>query len=43
MDNKILERIFRKYMRKEDLEKYQINQEEFKITEFEKYVVIENK
>ena len=28
---------------KEDLEKYQINQEEFKITEFEKYVVIENK
>ena len=30
-------------IRKEDLEKYQINQEEFKITEFEKYVVIENK
>ena len=28
---------------KKDLEKYQINQEEFKITEFEKYVVIENK
>lgn len=30
-------------IRKEDLEKYQINQEKFKITEFEKYVVIENK
>ena len=30
-------------IRKEDLEKYQINQEEFKITEFKKYVVIENK
>lgn len=30
-------------IRKEDLEKYQINQEKFKITEFEKYVVIESK
>ena len=30
-------------IRKEDLEKYQINQEEFKITEFEKYVVLESK